>query len=277
MPKKAKLIPRNKILSVSIKRMVDDSPDTSWLGEYSARAESEFAIDRAHSEDCAINTKKQPNVPAHTLYECGGCDCLHPWEFDGDCRDDSNRYGDSSDYAKKMQIANEQVSVLSASDREDMDTGEYCDCGNRGDMDRNQYRFFNPGSVDTKFNPAADWIPADVTDKESYWREAMRKNARQDYERMEKLNRGDFCFIGIRAEAKLGIPQGKPQPQTGQSYLLQNLSSGGLWGIESDSDTSYIESEEKNQLDELRDVLLGFGFSRRAIATAFKNVERKDV
>ena len=24
-------------------------------------------------------------------YECGICDHLHPWEFNGDCRDDSNR------------------------------------------------------------------------------------------------------------------------------------------------------------------------------------------
>ena len=26
------------------------------------------------------------------FYECGGCDCLHPLGFTGDCREDKNRY-----------------------------------------------------------------------------------------------------------------------------------------------------------------------------------------
>src|ERR1700750_1599861 len=44
---------KKKILSITIRRMVDDSPDTSHLGEYSNRPKTEYAIDRAHSEDCA--------------------------------------------------------------------------------------------------------------------------------------------------------------------------------------------------------------------------------
>ena len=27
-------------------------------------------------------------------YECGICDCYHPWEWDGDCREDANRLTD---------------------------------------------------------------------------------------------------------------------------------------------------------------------------------------
>lgn len=26
------------------------------------------------------------------FYECGICDHVHPWEFNGDCRDDANRF-----------------------------------------------------------------------------------------------------------------------------------------------------------------------------------------
>jgi hypothetical protein len=26
------------------------------------------------------------------FYECGICDCLHPAKFEGDCRDDNNRF-----------------------------------------------------------------------------------------------------------------------------------------------------------------------------------------
>src|SRR5260370_9410628 len=48
---------RKRILSVTIRRMVDDSPDTSWLGEYSSKCTSEFSIDRAHAEDCPVNNK----------------------------------------------------------------------------------------------------------------------------------------------------------------------------------------------------------------------------
>lgn len=41
-----------RIAQVTVKRINDDSPDMSYLGEYSNRAESEYAIDRAHSLDC---------------------------------------------------------------------------------------------------------------------------------------------------------------------------------------------------------------------------------
>ena len=31
-------------------------------------------------------------MSTRTFYECGICSCLHPWDWDGDCRDDANRY-----------------------------------------------------------------------------------------------------------------------------------------------------------------------------------------
>ena len=37
---------------VTVKRMVDTDPDTSYLGKYSNDAETEYAIDRKHSQDC---------------------------------------------------------------------------------------------------------------------------------------------------------------------------------------------------------------------------------
>ncbi len=49
-----------RILSVTLKRMIDDSPDTSMLGEYSSRMESDYySIDRAHSLDCIENDTRQ--------------------------------------------------------------------------------------------------------------------------------------------------------------------------------------------------------------------------
>ena len=84
--------------------------------------------------------------------------------------------------------------------------------------------------------------------------------------RMEQLNAGDWCFIGIRAKAEVTLAD----------PVTQTVSSGGLWGIESDSDRAYFESIEQEELAELSNQLHAAGFSKRAIAAAFKNVERKE-
>lgn len=37
---------------------------------------------------------------APIFYECGICGAYHPWEWDGDCRDDANRLQEVPDYAE---------------------------------------------------------------------------------------------------------------------------------------------------------------------------------
>lgn len=51
----------------------------------------------------------------HIIYECGICSCYHPWEFDGDCRDDTNRIADPDEYAKQLGVPD--VEVRSMEDR----------------------------------------------------------------------------------------------------------------------------------------------------------------
>jgi len=58
------------------------------------------------------------------MYECGICECYHPWEFDGDCRDDANRFGDPEVYAEKLGINQDNIEVLSMQDRLDADCGK---------------------------------------------------------------------------------------------------------------------------------------------------------
>ncbi len=157
-----------RILKVVVKRMLDDSPDTSFLGEYSNRPKTEYAVDRQEL----------------------------------------------------------------------------------GDMGRGEFRYFN-GPVENYQGEAAD----------------IRKYIRQDYDRMEKLSRGDFCFIGIRAEAEVQMPSG----------IVQRITSGGLWGIESDSDKDYLETVQTEELAELKKELFALEISRRAIATAFKNIKQEAV
>jgi hypothetical protein len=51
----------------------------------------------------------------HVLYECGICSCYHPWDWDGDCRDDKNRIQDPDEYAKQLGVPD--VEVRSMEDR----------------------------------------------------------------------------------------------------------------------------------------------------------------
>ena len=77
------------------------------------------------------------------------------------------------------------------------------------------------------------------------------KYGMQDYKRMEGLNNGDWGFIGIQAEAKVSYAIG------GGSRRLEDLTSGGLWGIESDSG-DYLAEVVKDELIDLKSHLEKF-------------------
>lgn len=137
----------------------------------------------------------------------------------------------------------------------------------REDCGRGEYFYFTPGSVEA-FDANADWLPAlqNETLLREYWLRAMRENAEKDYARMEAYNRGDWQMLGIIAKAEIISPQG----------VIQTVRSGGLWGIESDASAEYMAEVETEQLAELRAELESYGIGSRAIAYAFRNVERKD-
>lgn len=77
------------------------------------------------------------------------------------------------------------------------------------------------------------------------------------FRRMEALARGDWYSIGIRAEATVKYPI------KNDGYRLETLSSYGLWGIESDSDTDYIKEIEGDQLADLKEHLKAFNVNVR--------------
>ncbi len=220
-----------RILSVTVRRMIDESPDSSWLGEYSNRPKTEYAIDRAHAEDCAsleanhFQTVEQlERIISH----------LNIWRMEEGNKPESTEW----------KPLDESIDALVSLQDEAME----CDCSG-GDMGRREYRYFNGLVENYKGEPP----------------ENIHKYIRQDYDRMESLNRGDWCFIGMRAEAEV---------QTG-SAVVQRITSGGLRGIESDSGREHLEETQREELAQLKDELVGLGFSRRAIATAFKNVQEK--
>ena len=98
----------------------------------------------------------------------------------------------------------------------------------------------------------------------NYYRYGM-----QDFKRMEALNRGDFSFIGITAEAEIQTSD------AGKYWLCNYISSGGLWGIESDSGEDYFKEVAENELAELEKHLLQLSFTADEIKAAFSQKKTK--
>jgi hypothetical protein len=67
-------------------------------------------------------------------------------------------------------------------------------------------------------------------------------------DRREQYENGDFTFVGVRAEADVVV-----------EGVTQKLTSGGLWGIESDSGDEYFEDVALEEYDNLRDILKAVG------------------
>ena len=224
-----------RILSVKIKRMVDTDADTSYLGEYSNHATSDYSIDRAHREDCASLEENHRNAVDKLERIISYLDSIRR----------SPEVADNSD-STQWERLDEAIDILTGLQDESME----CDCSG-GDMERGEYRYFNPS-----FNYV------DKSGKATDEPENVRKYTRQDYERMESLNRGSWCHIGISAVAEVVT-------NAGSMSTVQTIHSGGLYGIESDSERSYLESVEQEELASLKSELSAIGFSKRAISKAF--------
>jgi hypothetical protein len=270
-----------RISKVTIKRMTDTDPDTSYLGHYSERAESGYAIDRRHSLDCPINSGTEGKLLWFSSGN-GRIDLRMTMEqaesasHSGDCDEDTRKLSKLPAIAEQLEKIDR--SILSSELREygawgteelsnhdenlrrilwlaacDVTEQKGCDCGEHGGLEHGELHYFN----------------ANVEKYKGETPEQIRKYVRCDYERMERLNRGDWCYVGIRAEAEILIP-------TGDASLAQAITSGGLWGIESDSDESYFAEVGAEELAELRTQLSGIGFSKRAISRAIKNATREN-
>jgi len=69
-------------------------------------------------------------------------------------------------------------------------------------------------------------------------------------DRLQQYRHGDFNFIGISAEAEIVVDR-----------VCQTITSGGLWGIESDSKHQYLSEVEQEEVDQLKAILQSLGFS----------------
>lgn len=115
----------------------------------------------------------------------------------------------------------------------------------RGDMGRHEYRYFIAA------NSAKDT--------------GCETSVEEDYQRFEAYNRNDWQMVGVRAVAEVQLAENGP---------IQRITSGGLWGIESDAG-DYFRTVENEQLAELRNELELLEFTTDEIDEAFGDVERE--
>lgn len=103
----------------------------------------------------------------------------------------------------------------------------------RGDAGRNEFRYFNySGCSDPEY-------------------------LEQDYQRAEAYNRGCWHMLYLRCVADVLI-----------DGVVQQITSGGLSGVESDSDDSYFDEIRQDELHQLRGILSHMGFPDEEIQSA---------
>jgi len=69
-----------------------------------------------------------------------------------------------------------------------------------------------------------------------------------DRARLAAYVHGQWAYIGVMAAAEIRIPYGK-------DFIVTEIESPGLWGIESDSDEDYLNSVFEDEKKTLLDML----------------------
>jgi hypothetical protein len=93
-----------------------------------------------------------------------------------------------------------------------------------------------------------------------YFEPANPEYADADYERAEAFNNSQWNYVGVQAVATIET-----------NGLRNKLTSGGLWGIESDSATEYFAEVGAEEVEALRDVLMELGFTAAEIEQAARS------
>ena len=165
--------------------------------------------------------------------------------------------GKYSNYGLRVEYIFDQDADLSF-------MGEYSDSWSegaidrkeKGDADRGELQYWIPGPNHYPHNPK-NWdhvkkaVKAKVIKEFGSLGEADHAYMMRDYERMEAFNRGDWHMMGIAVTVIKGEFDIKDIVVTGTLQIQgAEVGSASLWGIESDSDTSYVESVEDELIDE---------------------------
>lgn len=115
-------------------------------------------------------------------------------------------------------------------------------------------------------DPDLSYLEQDYNDP-SIPPEEAAKYQQQDAERLETYG-ALWYMTGIYAQASII----RIYPTGGHQYVA-DARSGGLWGVESDSDPEYFQSIAQEQLAELRDILTDMGIDPAEIDAKIKEVD----
>jgi hypothetical protein len=88
-------------------------------------------------------------------------------------------------------------------------------------------------------------------DFKEYGKEKVLEWIKEDRKRLKDYG-NSWGMIGIQAFCQFYIPFDNGN---NCNYQIQNLSSSGLWGIESDSNKEHFEEIEKEQIEELKNIM----------------------
>ena len=115
---------------------------------------------------------------------------------------------------------------------------------------RNEYKYFKAATTVEEHREGLHKIGCSRQAAE----DLARAYCRQSFTRVKGLNSGDWCYIGIMAEATIKTPTYSPG-----CYRLETFTSGGLWGIESDAGEKHIKEIQTEELEDLKRHLSDYG------------------
>lgn len=206
---------KGRILNVALVTRYDESPDTSYIGEYTNSADNGVMV--AETGEFYSDVRRRLMI----INKC--------WELSGDHAAEENLERAKYWYTKAERLEK-----------------KWEDLNNLG-SDRRRCSFFRPYAGGEPVG-SKDW----------------REYAKQDWQRITAYNECRWCLVGVIAEAEITL---------GGSDVVQRITGGGLWGIESDSGDACFAEIDAHELAGLKTELAALGFGGRAIAEAFKNVK----
>lgn len=109
--------------------------------------------------------------------------------------------------------------------------------------------------LETKQDEQGNIISSCKYTQEEYLRnpEQVQGYIDEDNRRLEQFHNNEICMIGIQAKTEVSYSLNKQGDRR-----IERFTSSGLWGIESDSEESYLEEIQKEQIEDLKEHLRRF-------------------
>lgn len=167
---------KNKIVRVWVESKIDDSPDTSYIGEYT-KSRDTWNIDRETGEYVAKEMQLSRIIEA--LENRIDCPADYPVAVK---TVDNNSSAENAELVAWLNHQNTRLQSLKAIDLHQHPTGH------------GEYRYFKP-YAGGKTEGTTDY----------------RKYGKQDFENMESLNNGNWWYVGIMANAEIVTTSGTRQ------------------------------------------------------------------